>query len=420
MQCPRTLSSIRFSAVLSLGFVGSTGCNLLPIRSEKVAKFDSCVASEAAVRELKLDMDSETEARVSATLLGIVALGDTAQKLDEHVANLCLGISRELGAEKPEGASTPEAGTHAQAACNTAIETVAAEKQKAEANLSVEMKEQRCSPLLDDFGACAKDCDPNVSATPGAGISCEAGKLSGRCAATCTGTCTESFTDSCKSTCQGKCAGKCTQGFFGKCSGKCIGTCDMATISGKCDGNCDGKCLSGASGTCEGTCEGKCQGSCVTEIKKKACDGTCAGACSDKMTSGRCDDIVVPPELSPECSAMCAAKTASSLACTGGFVEVAVFSAKNKSRAESIRAAVAGRLKDVLNVGDGMQPPLERAQQSVKGALDGLDQTASEDPKFGEALGDCLKAAREKHESASAAFAKLHELGQALYQAVRN
>jgi hypothetical protein len=303
MQSSRTIRAFRLPLILSFGITGFMACKLLPINDETESAPATCVTDQNSVKQLKFGLDSENEARMSATLLGTVALGETSKKLDDQVAELCIGISRELGAKQPQGAADPEVGKRAQAACDAAIEIVTAQKQKAEVNLSVEMKEQSCSALLDDFAACAKECDPNIAATPGGGISCEEGKMSGRCGDKCTGTCTENFTDSCKSTCQGKCAGKCTQGFFGKCGGKCVGTCDMAKVNGKCDGNCDGKCLSDANGTCEGTCEGKCQGACVSEIKKKDCSGVCSGSCSDKMTSGRCDDVIVPPELNPECSA---------------------------------------------------------------------------------------------------------------------
>lgn len=293
-------------------------------------------------------------------------------------------------------------------------------KQKSEANLSVEMKEQSCGPVLEDFAQCAKDCDPNVANTAGGGVSCEAGKQAGRCSGKCTGTCTDTQAAACKATCQGKCQGKCTKGFFGKCGGKCIGSCDMAKVNGKCKGNCDGQCLSEANGTCEGKCEGKCQGACVADLKKAECSGTCSGSCSEKMSMARCDEIVAPPELAPECSALCTAQTAGKLSCSGGFLEVAVFSAKDQTAAESLRASVAPRLKEILSVGDGMYPGLEKAAVAVKTALEGLEQTAAENEEFGKKAGDCIKLAQKKQEAAGAAFAKLHDVGQALYQAVRN
>jgi hypothetical protein len=408
-------SSLLFPAVIVL-----SGCKLLPVNEEVDARPSTCVSDQNSARQQRFGLDTELEARVTATLLGTVALGDAAKKLDEQVAELCIGISRDLGTKEPQLAPEAELGKRSQIACDAAIDLIRTEKQKGEVNLSVDMKEQTCSALLEDFGTCARDCDPNVAGTPGGGVSCEEGKLSGRCAAQCTGTCIDNFTDSCKSTCQGKCAGKCMQGFFGKCGGKCIGTCDMANVNGKCEGNCDGKCLSDALGTCEGTCEGKCQGACLTEIKKRSCGGTCSGTCSEKMSLGRCDDVVVPPELNPECSAMCAARTSSNLACSGGYVEVAVFSAKDKVQGERIKSAVGGRLKQILGIGDGMHPVLEKAAERVKDAIAGIGQAAQENPALEQKTGECLKQAQQKQEAASAAFAKLHELGQALYQAVRN
>lgn len=411
---------LRYCVSLLCCVVSLPGCKFLNLNTDEAPGDQTCVADQNTVRQQKFGLDSETEARVSATLLGTVALTETAKKLDDQIADLCAGISRELGAKSPAVEGSAELGNRSQAACNTAIETIQAAKQKAEANMTVEMKEPACGSLLDDFSSCVRECDPNVASMPAGGISCETDKLTGRCGDKCSGTCTEGYTDSCKSTCQGKCQGKCTQGFFGKCGGKCIGTCDMANVNGKCDGNCDGKCLSEANGTCEGKCEGKCQGACVTELKKRECGGICTGSCSDKMTSARCNDIVLPPELNPECSAMCSARTAGKLSCSGGFVEVLVFSAKNKSSAESIRSAVGGRLKEILTVGDGMAQPLEKASARVKEALDGLEQTANDSPEIGAKISTCLKDARSKQESAAAAFVKLHELGQALFQATRN
>ncbi len=310
-------------------------------------------------------------------------------------------------------------GQRTELACKKAIDKLKAVKEKNSVSLSIDAKQFDCGVRPDDFASCAKQCDVNLP--PGnTEVSCGDGQLRGRCTGKCTGECAQTNTTECASTCEGECNGSCNKGFYGHCGGKCIGTCDMGNVNGKCKGMCDGKCLADASGTCEGTCKGKCTGNCTKDVKKAECDGTCTGACDATMAAAVCGETLPPPEMSPDCVAMCDAAMTAKLQCTTAHVGVAVVRAEPESEGKRVQNTLNGRLKDALEIGDGMKLPLENATTKVSEALENLKNDLTEDPTAAKKVNTCLQEAVGKKDAAAAGFAKLSEVSAALFEAARN
>jgi hypothetical protein len=403
------------------GCIGLGGCQHLNFARGETApeKAPACLGEVKDLRAKKFGLEGSLEERVHTTFAGVLHLEETAIKLDDRLAEVCESMARGLGVDNPEVKPQATLGVRTELACKKAIEKLKAVKEKHSVALAIDAKQFDCGVRPDDFAACAKQCDGNLP--PGnSEVSCEEGKLRGRCTGKCTGECGQTNTTGCASTCEGECNGSCNKGFYGHCGGKCIGTCDMANVNGKCAGMCDGKCLSDAQGTCEGTCKGKCNGNCTKDVKKAACDGTCTGACDATMAAAICSETLPPPEMSPDCVAMCGAAMTSKLQCTSAHVGVALVRAEKESEGKRVQNALSGRLKDVLEIGDGMKLPLESAAAKVSEALESLKTDLAEDSASAKKANSCLQEAISKKDAATAAFTKLSEVSAAVFEAARN
>jgi hypothetical protein len=404
-----------------LGFSTFAGCQYLNFGRGEVApeKPPTCLGDAKQLGDKKFGLEGSLEDRVHAVFGGVLHLEETANKLDDRLANVCESVARGLGVDKPEVKPQNVPGVRTELACKKAIDKLAALKEKHAITLSIDAKEFHCGVRPDDFASCAKRCDINLP--PGsAEISCGEDELRGRCTGKCTGECAQLNASECTASCEGECNGSCNKGFYGKCGGKCIGTCDMGNVNGKCTGMCDGKCLSDAQGTCEGTCKGKCAGSCVHKSKKAACDGTCSGSCDGTMAAAVCGETLPPPEMSPECVAMCDAAVTSKLHCTTAYVGVALVRADKEAEGKRVQSALVGRLKDALEIGDGMKSPLENATTKLTEVLENLKNDLTEDPASAKKVNTCLQEAITKKDAAAAGFAKLSEASAALFEAARN
>jgi hypothetical protein len=292
-------------------------------------------------------------------------------------------------------------------------------KEQSGSSLSIDVKPFDCAVRTDDFANCARKCDPNLP--PGnLEIGCDEGKLRGRCSGKCSGQCAQINTSDCAARCEGECKGACNKGFYGKCGGKCIGTCDMGNVNGKCEGMCDGKCLSDAAGTCENKCEGKCVGACLADVKGKACDGNCRGTCDAPMSAAVCSQVYPPAEMSQECVALCSAALTSKLQCSVDHVGVSLVRATKESDGLKLRNALTGRLKDILEIGDGIKVPFDEANLRVTESLDALSVELSNNAQASHSVGTCMSEATERKNAASSTFAKFSEISAAILQAARN
>lgn len=379
----------------------------------------TCLDSVSKLEAMELEVAPALEERLKNVISGALYLEQTVENLDDRLASVCESLSRELGAKNPEIKQQSTLGRRTELACKKSVDQLRSLKEKSGAGLSVEAKEFRCGVRPDDFGACAKKCDPHLP--PGnLEITCGEGELWGRCAGKCTGQCGQVNTTECASTCVGECRGSCRKGFYGTCGGRCIGTCDMGNINGKCDGNCAGKCLSDARGSCEGVCKGKCTGNCVREVKAKACDGTCRGECDGSISAAVCGELLPPPEMTPACVSMCSAKLTAKLQCTSDHVGVTLYRADNEAEGKRIQGALSRRMRDVLEIGDGMKPHFEEAAMRIGGALDSLMTDIEDEAETEPKVARCLAEAKQRQESALTGFSRLSEASAAIFQATRD
>lgn len=440
---------------LIVGIQGAlAGCQHLNFSRGEAApeKPPSCLGDGKTLSEQKLNVDGALEDRLKAVWGGVLELEATTKKLEEKLTVTCDALAREVAikpsepapketpedekvasspvddgsasAESEEAASStsPESTSEpspAELACRKAIAGLQAYKEQTGVSLSIDAKPFSCGARTDDFGTCARKCDPNLP--PGKlEIGCDEGKQRGRCSGKCTGQCAEINASDCAATCEGECRGACNKGFYGKCGGKCVGTCDMGNVNGKCDGICDGKCLSDAAGTCEGKCTGKCVGACISDLKAKMCDATCRGECDAPMSGAVCGHVYPPAEMSQECVARCSAEQTSKLVCSVDHVGITVISAKKESDGLKLSNGLRGRLKDVLEIGDGMKTPFDDAAVRVAETLEALNAELENNGDAAKAVGACMSEATERHTTATATFAKFSEISAGLLQAARN
>ena len=437
-------------------FTIATGCQHLSFGRGEIApeKPPSCIGEAKDLRDKKLGVDGVLEDRLKAAWGGVLELEATTKKLEEKLSTTCDNLARELGAKPAAAPSSQPSAQEAEAAmatasgegessstepddgndaadetsnvespaersCKAAIAQLAAFKEQTGTSVSIDAKPFTCAARTDDFAACARKCDPNLP--PGnLEIACDEGKLRGRCSGKCSGQCAQINTTECAAACEGECQGSCNKGFYGKCGGKCIGTCDMANVNGKCAGMCDGKCLSDAAGTCEGKCTGKCVGACLADVKSKMCDGTCRGECDAPMSAAVCGQVFPPAEMSQECVAKCSAELTSKLQCSVDHVGVTIVKATKDSDGLKLRNALNGRLRDILEIGEGMKAPFDDAAVRVTESLDALGSELENNAEASKAVGTCMSEAGERKNAAVSTFAKFGEMSAAVLQAARN
>lgn len=423
----------------------------------------SCIGDAKELAQKKLGVDGALEDRLKTAWGGVLELEATSKKLEDKLTTTCDNLARELGykpgapsssqPKPPDAEATPAAEAAAkeetsstdssaeasrstlptdaasddssrepspfEVACRNAVEQLQVFKQQSGSSLSIDVKPFSCAARTDDFASCARKCDPNLP--PGnLEVGCDEGKLRGRCSGKCSGQCAQINTTECSATCEGECKGGCSKGFYGKCGGKCTGTCDMANVNGKCEGMCDGKCSSDAAGTCEGKCSGKCVGACLADSKKTVCDGTCRGECDAPMSAAVCSQVYPPAEMSQECVAMCSAALTSKFQCSVDHVGITLVKAAKESDGLKLRNALMGRLKDILEIGDGMKAPFDEAAVRVTESLDALSAELENNAGASKAAGTCMSEATERKNAASATFVKFGEISAAVLQAARN
>lgn len=410
------------SALIGVVLVIAAACQHLNFRRGNAPAPQAavaCVSSTSELPDLDLGLEPELEERLKTAMSGALHLEQSAKRLDDRFASVCESLSRELGVKKPEVRARAELGRRTELACKKSIDQLVSLKESSGAGLSVEAKAFTCGVNPSDFGACAKGCDPHLP--PGnLQVACAEGKLQGRCSGKCTGECGHVNSAECAATCLGECGGSCSSGFYGKCGGRCVGTCDMGNINGKCGGNCEGKCLSEAAGSCEGTCKGKCTGNCVREVKRKPCDGTCRGECDGDVTAAVCAEVLPPPEMTPECVAMCMAQMTAKLQCRSDHVGVTLYRADKEGEAKRIQGALSRRMRDILEIGDGMKLPFEEAASRIAESLVSVSEDFDGDEPPHATASRCLEEAQERQRRALAAMERLAATSAEIFEATRH
>jgi hypothetical protein len=190
----------------------------------------------------------------------------------------------------------------------------------ADAKLSVEIGEPKCSADIEALTKCFAECGATVS--PGEfKAACEGGEISGSC--------------------EGDCSGSCSAEGGVQCTGACDGTCE---------GKCEGK---DSTGKCDGKCEGKCSGGCKADAGVK-CEGNCSGECSVEMKAPKCSGEFKPPSVSADCQMNCSAKTAASVTCDPPSVNIKIDGKANadiEGLVEGLKVALPKIVKIQLGTG---------------------------------------------------------------------
>lgn len=405
--------------VSSVALLG--GCKWVnELRGETPQASQSCVDDLQTVRALEIDLEGDLPARVRATLTGAVHLNELSKKLDREVADVCVGISRDLGDGKAQVNEDAEPGERAKVACEATAKRIRQKREEGGAVLLLYPHPPICTMNLDEYARCARECDPAPFGGDGSKLSCDPESAFGRCEAKCQGTCFEMSSENCKGTCRGECRGGCEEDFFGKCGGRCSGTCDGASVTGKkCEGTCDGKCSADAEGSCQGKCNGRCSGSCLAEASKSVCGGTCAGTCSEEMKSPRCGAVLAPAEMLPVCSAMCDAELSRQLSCTAGHADVVAFHSAKEGAADQLKAVLAKRLELLLAADDGMRPSIDRAHEGIAASFISLEEALNQLERADKSLGECLKGAAQQRREAAEALERVREASLAVLVAVK-
>lgn len=402
----------RFPASLMALAGLAAGCQYLNQAVTDVAPEPAgCLDDANALRDRKFTLERQLEARLRAALNGVMHLERAAQQQADKLSSLCVGLSRELGVQKPDVEQPESAQWRSQRVCEKAIERIREIRKDAEANLTVERAEARCAGSLGNYASCARACDSDLP--PGqVHVECAASAQWGRCSGKCEGQCVQRFGE-CNAQCDGRCEGACDEDFYGSCGGRCVGTCDLQNVNGRCEGQCDGKCLSEANGKCGGKCRGKCQGACTSVSKKQSCDGICVGECDVAMATAQCAELIAPAEMLPECRAMCEAKQLESLTCMGGRSQVSIYFANDMKAAERLQRAVDRRAQELVELAEAMKPSVESALNGVLQAVEAVSAEVDE-PREKETVGTCMSEAVSKQERAAKDFAAVQATAESL------
>lgn len=413
--------SIWLCALATLGAVPA-GCKtvneFLRTGSTEPAQPKTCVSDLSAARETKFDLPGDLATKVKAVVEGTVHLREVVTKLDKDVAHACAAIGRDLGKHlEVDDAQAP--GDRALSVCKATAKRVKSNREENGIVFLLYPQAPTCTTSLSEHSRCLRDCDSNLP-PDGSGTRCDPDSVSGRCEAKCEGVCVTSHSDDCAGLCRGVCRGGCDDEFHGKCGGRCNGTCDGESSSGKCEGLCEGKCSKDADGSCGGTCKGKCAGSCLSESKKKKqCNGICQGACSEELTAERCGGVLAPPEMVPECGALCSAQMSKQVNCLAGNVDIQVYNSTKEGAGAKLKASLGKGAGVLLEADEGMRAQLDRAAGGVQAAFDSVQEALSSDEKSKKRVGRCLQTAKDEFEAARKALEKVREASQAVFFAAK-
>jgi hypothetical protein len=258
----------------------------------------------------------EIQASFKGLLEATFSLDKLTLEMETGLIASCGELGAALGMPETETKAEPAGGEGAKKVCAAVAAKVQGMLQaSAEAKLSVEIGEPKCSADIEALTKCFAECGATVS--PGEfKAACEGGEISG--------------------TCEGECKGSCSAEAGVQCTGACDGTCE---------GKCDGK---DTTGKCDGKCEGKCSGGCKAEGAAK-CEGNCSGECSVEVKAPKCSGEFKPPSVSADCQMNCSAKTAASVTCDPPSVNIKV-EGKGSADIEKLVAALQVALPKIVKI----------------------------------------------------------------------
>jgi len=364
---------------------------------------DACpadIADAAAIMKESFGMEATLEGKVKAALSAGAHLQTIAVNVEGEVVTACTNLAKDLGVD--DAALQPKEngpGKKAEAACAAAAKAINDFKAQAKAKVVIDAKPPQCSASMSAVADCSARCDASVK--PGeAKVTCEGGKLSGKCDAKCEGECSVDAAGKCEGTCSAQCTGECKADFSGKCDGTCSGKCDGKDTKGKCAGKCDGSCTGKATGECRGECKGECSGGCTFKAKGE-CKGTCTGGCSVEFKEPKCTGEVKPPEVSAECKANCDAEVKTKLECTSGHVFAKVDAGANVDAAQKLRAALEKNLPALVKVSTSLKDKLDTVSGNVQASLEGVRAATAAGGAGALKVGACIGASLEAQAKAS-------------------
>jgi len=362
------------------------------------------IADADALMNANFGLEGELEGKTKAALAAGADLQKIAADLEADVATACGTLAKDLGASDADIKPKEDGpGKKAEAACNAAVKILGEVKAKAGVKFKVEVKPPVCSASVNAMADCAGKCDAKIK--PGeAKVTCEGGKLSGKCDAKCEGSCDVEAGAKCEGTCGGNCKGDCSAEISGKCEGTCNGKCDGKDSKGKCAGTCEGKCAGGkVDAQCKGECKGECDATCTVEAKGE-CKGTCEGKCSVEFKEPKCSGEVKPPEMSAECKAHCNASVNAKLECKPAMVTAKIETSLDAVAAAKLKAALEKDLPPLLKITLGMKDKLAGIEANVKASLEGVKSAVTAGGSAALKVGGCFAASLDAQAKASASI----------------
>ena len=359
------------------------------------------IADADALMAANFGLDGELEGKVKASLAAGADLQKIAADLEAEVATACGNLAKDLGASDADLKPKEDGpGKKAEAACHAAVKMIGEVKAKAAAKVTVKAQPPVCTASVNAMADCAGKCDAKIK--PGeAKVTCEGGKLSGKCDAKCEGTCDVEAGAKCEGTCGGTCKGECSADISGKCDGTCNGKCDGKDSKAKCAGTCEGTCKGGkVDAVCKGECKGECDATCSMQAKGE-CKGTCSGSCSAEFKEPKCSGTVKPPEMSAECKAHCNASVNGKVDCKPATVAVAVNATGDAAAAAKLKAAFEKDLPALLKITMGMEGRLKDIEANVKASLEGVKGAVTSGGAAALKVGGCFAASLKAQAEAS-------------------
>jgi hypothetical protein len=385
------------------GMKGIPGAPKMPDVPGAPGSCPANVGDADAVMAANFGLDGELEGKVKASLAAGADLQKIAADLEADVATACGNLAKDLGASDADLKPKEDGpGKKAEAACDAAVKVLGEVKAKAGVKFKIDIKPPVCSASMNAMADCAGHCDAKV--TPGsAKVTCEGGKLSGKCDAKCEGSCDLEAGAKCEGTCGGSCKGDCSADISGKCDGTCNGKCDGKDSKGKCAGTCEGKCAGKVDATCHGECKGECDATCTVEAKGE-CKGTCEGKCSVEFKEPKCSGEVKPPEMSAECKAHCNASVNAKLECKPARVTAKIETSLDAVAAAKLKAALEKDLPPLLKITLGMKDKLAGIEANVKASLEGVKSAVTAGGSAALKVGGCFAASLDAQAKASASI----------------
>ncbi len=147
------------------------------------------ISDASAIMNANFGLAADLEAEDKGSLAASADVQKIGADLEAEVATACSNLAKDLGATDADLAPKEEGpGKKAEAACNAAVKIIGEVKAKAGIKYKLDIKPPVCNASVNAMADCAGKCDATVK--PGsAKVTCEGGKLSGKCDAKCEGTC---------------------------------------------------------------------------------------------------------------------------------------------------------------------------------------------------------------------------------------